>query len=85
VKRSLRARLVHTLMKALLFPAGSAAIPLVVGIAEILHLQALVLIEGREQETELVLKRIEVGDGEFVRSGASKDKSLGHVTPRPGG
>jgi hypothetical protein len=48
-----------------------------------LHLQALVLVEGREQETELVLEIVEVGDRAVRQVGRLEDETLGHVTAAP--
>jgi hypothetical protein len=57
--------------------------PLVIGIAEVLHLQPLVLVKRGEQETELILKIVEVGDLAVGEVGRFKDKPLRHVTTAP--
>ena len=54
--------------------------PLVIGIAEVLHLQPLVLVQRGEQETELLLKIIEVGDLAVGEVGRLKDKAFRHET-----
>jgi hypothetical protein len=48
-----------------------------------LHLQPLVLVERGEQETELILKIVQVGDLAVGEVGRFKDKPLGHVTAAP--
>ena len=64
-------------------PADSAAVPLVVGIAEVLHLQALMLVKRREQETELILEIVQVGDRAVREVGRFKNESLRHITAAP--
>ena len=57
--------------------------PLVIGIAEVLHLQPLVLVKRGEQETELILKIVEVGDLAVGEVGRFKDEPLRHITTAP--
>ena len=48
--------------KALCLLLVAQQLPLVVGIAEVLHLQPLVFVEGRQQETELVLEVVQISN-----------------------
>ena len=57
--------------------------PFVVGIAEVLHLQALVFVERRQQETELILEVVQVGDWAVREVRRFKDETLGHETAAP--
>ena len=57
--------------------------PLVIGIAEVLHLQPLVLVKRGEQETELILKIVEVGNLAVGEVGRFKDKPLRHEATAP--
>ena len=55
----------------------------VVGIAEVLNLEALVLVEGRQEKAKLVLEVVQVGDGRVREVGSLEDESLRHVTAAP--
>src|SRR6266540_1840706 len=54
-----------------------------VGIAEILHLETLMFVEGRQQETEFILKCVKVGRRAVQEVGSLEDKSLRHGASAP--
>ena len=57
--------------------------PLVIRIAEVLHLQPLILVKRGEQKTELILEIVEVGHLAVGEVGRFKDKPLGHEATAP--
>ena len=56
---------------------------LVVGIAEVLHLQTLVFVKRGQQETELVLKIVEVGRLTVGQVWCLEDEAFRHVSAAP--
>src|SRR6266545_1336668 len=54
-----------------------------IGIAKILHLETLVLVEGGQQETELILKCVQIRYRAVQEVGRLEDKSLRHVASAP--
>src|SRR6266511_2535299 len=54
-----------------------------VGIAEILDLETLVFVEGRQQETEFILKCVKVRRRAVQEIGGLEDESLRHVAAAP--
>ena len=55
----------------------------VVRVGKVLDLQPLIFVERSQQQAELVLKFVQVGDGAVGEVGRFKDKTFGDVTAAP--
>src|SRR5581483_3682650 len=55
----------------------------VIGVREVLDLQPLVFVEGRQQETKLFLKIVQIGNRAVRQIGSFENKSLRHISTAP--
>ena len=72
----MRARRVQTFVARFVSLVVAQQFPLVIGIAEPLHLQPLIVVEARQAGAQsLILELVQMlGDGALLRSGGSKMK-----------